>query len=161
MSLRRRKHDIYLDRPLIPAQEETPEKGFHQGRSPVELLKDAEIESERYRLALLDGEGDISIIVAAGDELGDIRVGVQFEGEKGKYDQCLARQGELLDDVLRWLQELYAKFPGRFEMDVVSQPCPKGDSRLLVSAERRQEVAVKPSPGLLNEETLAVKAEIE
>lgn len=141
MSLKKRKHDVYVDRPLKPDHGETAANGFHSGPAPAKLLKDAEIEKDAYRLLLGNGEGDISILVRAGEELGEIHVAVQYEGEKGAWNQCLARQGALLSDVQKWLTEIYAAFPGEFQMDIVSEPCPKGDARALTA-----DVVVGPGP---------------
>lgn len=131
-----RAHDLYMGRPLKPEQGETPANGFHPEPPPQPLLKDTEIESDTYRLGLLDNEGDISVVVEAGDELGQIRVSLQFEGPKGKYNACLSKQGELLENARQWIEEIYKPFKGEFVMDMISNPCPKGDSSLLRIAEK-------------------------
>src|SRR5207237_825267 len=83
------------------------------------------------RSALKEHEGDIAIIVESGEELGDIKIALQYEGEKGKHKQCLSEQGSLLVEASVWLKDIYSEFDGYFTVEMVSHPCPHGDSRLL------------------------------
>jgi len=124
-----RAHDLYMNRTLRP--DEKPEDGFHPEPPPRPMLKNPHIESDAYRDGLLENEGDVSVIVEAGDELGQIRIGVQYEGAHGMYDTCLREQGALVSDALKWIDEIYEPLKGHFVVDVVSNPCPKGDSSLL------------------------------
>jgi len=128
-----KKHERYVNRPLQPYEKE--EDGFHPALPPegIEMLKDPVLESDDYRINLKEDEGDISIIVEAGDQLGQIRIAVQYEGEKGKNDKCLSSQGDLIRDVSAWLGEIYSKFQGDFEVEMISQLCPRGDTRPLLN----------------------------
>jgi hypothetical protein len=128
---------------------ETSNGIFVHGTPPPTTTKDPVIESDSHRRDLVMGEGDLSVIVEAGDELGDIRVGIQFEGPKGCHEHCLTKQNEVLQDGMAWLHEIFGQFDGDWRVHIISSPCPKGDSRILRlhEAQHRLESTHEVSPG--------------
>jgi hypothetical protein len=129
--------EIYLDRPLRP--DETPADGYRQGRIPDPDLHDHEIESHANRRYFQANEGDLAIIVEAGDELGDIGVCVQYEGQivgnsKRLADQCVSKQSDAIRDAAGWLNEILSEFDTDWEARVYSAPCPVADEKLQVHA---------------------------
>ena len=151
--IKKSKHDFYVGRRLEPHEQQID--GFHPEHSPKPMLKDTVIESDDYRKNLKLEEGDISIFVEAGDELGQIRVAVQYEGKKGESNKCLSRQGALIHDVSSWLKEIYKKFEGDFEIEMISELCPKGDTRRLLNqlgptegVTRKADVTPRPGVGV-------------
>ncbi len=142
-----RNNDTYMGRPLKPEQDETPKLGFHPEKPP-ELIRDEFIESDDHRKKLRIGDGDISIIVESGTELGQIRIGLQYEGPKEQWDACLTKQSDLFADVHQWLEEIYKDFDSDFVVDIVSGPCPKGDSRRFTVANVGHGVAIETESGL-------------
>jgi hypothetical protein len=123
-------HKVYLDRKLDPARGETEDHGFVHA-APPPMLKDEEREAESYRRDLRTGEGDISILLEAGDELGQIQIGLQFEGPVGAHQECLREQGQLLQNGSLWLKQILEQFETDWNLSIVSAPCPKGDTRVL------------------------------
>lgn len=119
----------FLPRELRPEHGETEEAGFVSGRAHIN--NDKEIESHLHRESFTIQDGDISIIVTAGDEPGDIKICVQYEGQIAQYDACLTRQNELLQQTAEWLREILGEFGTDWLVDITSTPCPEGDSRLL------------------------------
>ena len=129
-----KSNKVVLPRELQPEQGETQEAGFETAAPAIIkdlVIKDSKIESHAYRENFKPGDGDISIIITAGDELGDLRVTVQYEGEIEQYTKCLVQQGELIQQTADWLREIFAGFGGDWDADVLSAPCDKGDTRLL------------------------------
>jgi hypothetical protein len=124
------EHKVHLDRDLRPENGETEANGFVQGPVP-EILKDDAIEKFTHREHFQDGEGDISILLEAGDELGQIRIGLQFEGPVGRHQQCLGEQGKLLREGSVWLREILSQFETDWEMSIASAPCKEGDTSVL------------------------------
>jgi hypothetical protein len=125
---------VYLERKLRPERSETAENGYYFGRPPGPDLADKELESHEHRQHFQRGDGDISIVVEAGDELGKINVCLQYEGKIADYSGCIARQNDLIRDAGGWLAEILAEFETGWEADIVSVPCPKADEALEVRA---------------------------
>lgn len=140
-----KSNEVYLDRELRPERGETPENSYHQGRPPGLDLTDHDLESHEHRRHFQDGEGDISIVVEAGDELGDIGVCLQYEGQIADYSGCIAKQNDLIHDAAGWLAEILSQFETDWDAEVVSAPCPKADEKLDVHAsfERLRQVEVE------------------
>jgi hypothetical protein len=127
-------NEVYLNRALRP--EEEGGGGYAQGLPPGRDLHDLELESHAHRQHFQEGEGDISIIVEAGERLGEIAVCVQFEGQivgqvRQKADACVARQNDLIQDSALWLHEILSQFESDFTASIVSAPCPLASTGLL------------------------------
>ena len=120
---------IVVDRPLKPEQGETAAAGFVSGRANV--IKDETIESRAHRSQFGRGDGDVSIIVTAGDTIGDLTISVQYEGEVEQYDACLRQQDALIQQTAGWLREILGEFATDWNVEMTSVPCPQGDTRLL------------------------------
>ncbi|HXM46107.1 MAG TPA: hypothetical protein VN924_33050 [Bryobacteraceae bacterium] len=129
-----RSNDIYLDRELHPERGETAVNGYRQGAAPGPDLRDRKLESHDNRRDFKDGDGDISIVVQAGDELGDIAVCFQYEGQIENYRGCVAGQNALLRDGAEYLAKILSEFETGWEAEIVSAPCPKADTPIEVRA---------------------------
>lgn len=129
-----RRNEIYLDRELRPERGETAENGYCRGTAPGPDLRDRRLESHEHRRTFQEGDGDISIVVEAGDELGDIKVCFQYEGQIANYRGCVAGQNELLRDGSEYLADILGEFETDWDAEVVSAPCPKADTPLEVRA---------------------------
>jgi hypothetical protein len=152
--------EIYLARPL--RADETPSEGYRRGKIPDPDLHNHEIESHANREYFLPNEADLAIIVEAGDELGDIGICVQYEGQivgesKQLADQCVDKQSDAIQDAAGWLNDILSQFDTDWEARVYSAPCPVADEKLQVVAavERLTGVAhavkVKVDPGFIVE----------
>jgi hypothetical protein len=127
-----RSNHIYLDRDLQPARGETSENGYYQGAAPGPDLGDRKLESHENRRDFQAGDGDISIVVQAGDELGDIAVCFQYEGQIADYRGCISGQNNLLHDGAEYLAEILGEFETGWEAEIISAPCPRADTKLEV-----------------------------
>jgi hypothetical protein len=93
-------------------------------------LVDKAIEDPETRSRLASNQGEISITVVAGDELGQVSINVQYEGKRGLYDVCLQNQGELFEVASGWLGEFLGELGADFEVEIEAKPCPKTAKRL-------------------------------
>jgi hypothetical protein len=136
----------HVNRELRAEFDETPEKGFVS--TAVSLQRDEYFESSEYREGLRDGEGVVSILVTAGDAIGEISITVQYEGQKGQHELCLQRQGDVLNTTCDWMKNILSEFETDWEVDLTTAACPKGDTRLLrisQAIERLTGVQVQPA----------------
>ena len=161
----KRSH-IYLDRPL--RQDETADEGYRQGKPPGPDLHDKVLESHEHRQHFQENEGDISIIIEAGEELGDIGVCVQYEGQivnnnKRLADQCVGKQSEIIQDTAGWLHDILTQFESDWEAEIDSAPCPVADKKLEVRAaiERLTGVEVKQEISLAANVAVERKVEVK
>ena len=131
-TLRNVTHTVALERELNPAHGETAENGFQRVTpGAIDLDRDRAIEAREHRKDLLADEGDIAILLTPSDELGEFTIGLQFEGPVEKHDECLADQGEMLQQASGWLRDILSTFETDWDLELTTVPCPKGDSRNL------------------------------
>jgi hypothetical protein len=91
-------------------------------------VRNTDIEDDELRGGLDPEEANICVAVVPGDTcIGDIHVGLQFEGKKGLYDVCMRGHNDLLGDTAGMLKELFDELGGDWEVDMASQPCPFAD----------------------------------
>jgi hypothetical protein len=98
----------------------------------IEELVDKAAEQHAYRQNEVKGpdEGCLVVTIAPGDELGELDVLTQFEGEyfeddQGQYDRCQRGQNRVLlrnmDDLRQILEDLGGT--GEFTADYIARPC--------------------------------------
>jgi|GEM_PF-3846965 len=121
---------IYVDRPLTP--EEKVDGKFVQGTAPGPDLVNPEIVEHEHRRDLDTGEGIICIAVRPGETLGELYVNVQFEGQIGKYEDCMAGHNRLLLQASDWLRgalEQLLPQDATVDVELVASPCPDAKTR--------------------------------
>jgi hypothetical protein len=104
-------------------------------RPPRPEMRDEAIEADERRRYLKDGEGNLCITVAPGEELGELHVSLQFEGPKGQHNPCMADQNELLVEGSEWLKKLLIELYGEkaeLEVEIAGNPCPKAELPLQI-----------------------------
>lgn len=121
---------IYLDREPTEAEEAAGVAYRPGGQLSQPDLVNRKIEDAGERARIPAGEGNISITIAPGDELGELSFNVQFEGRRGDYDFCLQHHNELLEQVSDLLAEILSDFGADFEVKLESLPCPKTELRV-------------------------------
>lgn len=92
-----------------------------------------DIEKPEHREKIPEGQGDISITIQIGEELGEISFNVQFEGRRGDYDFCINQHNDLLLHVNEWIADLYGELAAEFEARIESDPCPITERRVAVA----------------------------
>jgi len=93
-------------------------------------LVDNRIEDKALRMTLQKDEGNISITVLPGEQLGQFSVNVQFEGKSGEHEICLKEQDTLLQYAADWLGEILSDFGCDFKAQIEALPCPHAEARL-------------------------------
>jgi hypothetical protein len=134
MALKVTSTTVYVPETKKPAGQAEPAGVNYSTEKPppaVTQMVDHEIEKHEFRENLASGEGQLCITVEPGDdELGQISVGVQFEGQIGAYNKCVEQQQLELEHAAAWLEAFFDQLGGDFEVSVAAVPCPKATDPL-------------------------------
>jgi hypothetical protein len=129
---------VYSDKEPTPEERAAGVEYLEGGQLAEPELVDRRIEGKALRMMLEKDEGNISITVLPGDQLGQLSVNVQFEGKSGEHDICLQEQDALLQHAAEWLDEILSDFGCNFRAQIESLPCPHTAIRLQIDLAARR-----------------------
>src|SRR6185436_144590 len=105
---------VYSDKEPTPDERAAGVEYLKGGQLTEPGIVDRRIEDKVLRMTLEKDEGNISITVLPGDQLGQLSINVQFEGKSGEHDICLKEQDALLQHAAEWLDEILSDFGCNF-----------------------------------------------